>query len=239
MKHLLIILFAISIASCKKVNPFCIHENGNVETINKSVKDFNAIELEGIGTVIYTQDEDYSVKVVASENIQKIIKVDVKNSKLRLGIKNRLCVLGNPEITFYVSSPEIEEFKVEGSGNIEIKNKFESHDLKMSVEGSGDIIANNLVVNYLETEISGSGTIIVKSDEEMNYLKADIAGSGDIDAINFYVKNAEINISGSGNCMVNVENQLDVEITGSGNVRYKGTPAIISEITGSGKISSY
>jgi hypothetical protein len=78
-----------------------------------------------------------------------------------------------------------------GSGEIQVAGK--SNTATFGVSGSGEIAANDMEINTLNTDISGSGNI---SAHVVQLLKADVSGSGEVHYSG--APTVESNISGSG-----------------------------------------
>lgn len=257
---LLFLALLLGTVSCKKGGIFCHKANGNTVTEKRDANGFNAVSLSIDANVEITQSESYSVEITGSDNLLKILETKVKGNTLKIGFKNNKCVKGNYTINIAIQMPKLEELKVSGSGDITVKENFESSALAINISGSGDIsVPNKLIANQLKMNISGSGDIKMDSIET-NSLDCDISGSGSIDLTgvgiansedlkitgsgdlflyDFPVNNSDINISGSGTCHVNVLESLEAKISGSGDIIYKGNPTINQNISGSGSVRPY
>jgi hypothetical protein len=126
------------------------------------------------------------------------------------------------------------DIDVEGSGNIDMKGKFQN--LKTQVEGSGDVDLSVVVANQAEFNISGSGEIKVNGKAQT--VRASISGSGDLMANNLETDKCTVHVSGSGEAQVYVKSQLDASASGSGDISYRGNPVqVSSHSSGSGDIN--
>lgn len=241
---MLIALLTVS-TSCmqtKRINP-----SGNYVTKDIKVEDFSSIALIGSEDVTYTQSTDgkYSVKVYTSDNIFELLDIKTEKGCLQISLKEGFTVDGfNNPIKVIVSSPNVDELNILGSGNFTFKGPFKTDKLSLSILGSGDINGANLICNKLETSVKGSGNIKVEKviGKEVD---ADIMGSGDIvltgtsEASSFNViGSGNINAgglksevvkatsTGSGDISCHAIKTLKPDITGSGNINYKGKPAV-------------
>ena len=123
---------------------------------------------------------------------------------------------------------------VAGSGDINLKGKFQS--LKSHVRGSGDIDLAAVVTNSAEFAISGSGEI--KASGKAPIMEASISGSGNLDARDFETDQCKIRVSGSGDAQIYAKTGLDARTSGSGDISYRGNPVKVStHNSGSGSVS--
>lgn len=233
------LIVALSLGSCKKGGVFCYSGNGTETTETRIVNDFSKIDLGLPAELIYTQADNYSVQIEASENLLEFIKTDVKLNTLRIDFKNNKCYKEKNPIKIYVSSPTIKGFSISGSGTVTSKNKLTSNDLDLNISGSGDMFLDSLDIQNLDVKISGSGELDANGINTIESEKISISGSGKMNLFNLPALSSDVSVSGSGNCDVNVTNTLTVDISGSGNLRYKGTPTVKSNVSGSGSISPF
>ena len=105
---LIIAIAASTFVSCKKNGGFCFKGNGDIVTEERDLSDFTQISLSTSADVYYTQADEYSVKVEASQNLMEIIETKVEGSKLKIKRKKGTCLRGNNPIRIYVNSPDIE-----------------------------------------------------------------------------------------------------------------------------------
>ncbi len=235
----LVIFGALALTSCKKDGLFCKKGNGTIVTEERTVSGFSEISLGLNADLIYTQSDEYSVTIEASENLMKYIETDLKGSVLDIDFKNGKCFNIKKSIAITISSPYMNRFKVSGSGSITSKRLLTTNELDVKVSGSGKMYLDSLNINELNSVISGSGDITAASINEVTTQTVKISGSGSVDYLDMPTLSSHVKVSGSGNCDVNAINSLNVNISGSGSVRYKGTPTISSTVSGSGSIKVY
>jgi hypothetical protein len=209
------------------------NETGNVITENRTVATFTGIGLECHATVYFTQGDEQSVKVEASDNIMSHILTVVKDHSLDIKLEDGFKT--HESITVYVTVKELCQLAVAGSGKIIGKSHVNCDNMTLSVAGSGNINADirSLAVKM---SVSGSGGLDISGTTTSMDIK--IAGSGNVDAKDLQAINSTVSLTGSGSSTINTKEELNVSITGSGGVRYVSEPAKIkSNITGSGNVS--
>ena len=206
---------------------------GNVITENRTVTTFTGISLECHATVYFTQGDEQSVKVEASDNIMSHIVTVVQDRsldiKLEDGFKTR------EPITVYVTVKELCQLAVAGSGKMIGKSHINCDNMSLGVAGSGDITAD---IRSLAVKISVSGSGGLNLSGTTTSMDIKIAGSGNVNAKDLQAINSTVALTGSGSSIINTKEELNVSITGSGGVRYVSEPAKVkSNITGSGNVS--
>ena len=229
----------ITAVSCKKGGLFCYKSDGTSVSELRDHQDFSEIHLSMAATVYVTQSTEYSVEVVAAENLLPIIETEQKGDKLEIDLKRGKCLKGSSDVKVYISTPNIEELNISGSGSIYVDNYLSTQSLKINISGSGDVDIDSLSNERLEINISGSGEVEMTSLDTAQTQEIDISGSGSISALYAPALQSDIHISGSGGCDVHVIESLDANISGSGDVRYLGNPNVTSNISGSGSVSPY
>jgi hypothetical protein len=191
---------------------------GQGPKVKKELKlsSFQSIGLGVKGTVYLTKGPQ-KVTIEGQENIIDELEKDVENGSWNIGFGNYKKVRNYDELTIYISLPTVEKLSIGGSGAIIAKDAFED-------------------LGELGLSIGGSGTIEFKGSADS--AKISIAGSGDVRASELRAGSCKVSIAGSGDAAVEVNGELNVSIAGSGKVKYKGNPRIKTSVAGSGTVSS-
>ena len=203
--------------------------------------------------VYITQGNEQKVEAKGQANIIDALKTNVNNNTFTGDLKNGS--YAEFDLTMYITIPDLESISNDGSGTIFLTS-LTTEDLKLKIDGSGDIkvsdlldIADdtkleiagsgNLDITELQTEnvdikIDGSGEIFLTGNADDAELKID--GSGDFVGFNFECNNYTVKSDGNGDAEIFVNNELVVNIDGSGDVKYKGDPNIQISDDGSGRL---
>ncbi|MGB1241044.1 MAG: head GIN domain-containing protein [Chitinophagales bacterium] len=245
-----LLFFVLLFPSCELD---CTKGSGDVISETRIVDFFDEIEMRGSFDLRLTQADEFSLVIEGEDNILPLIDTRV-NSQDRLIIDMDGCVRTNERIVLFVSAPNIEEIRVDGSGDVFAVTTLDFNSLKIDINGSGDVDIDSLFTNFAEINIDGSGDVMVDYIDAVtinvevqgsgdidfagfsNDFNVDIEGSGKVDALNLITETCEIDISGSGDCEITATDELDIIIRGSGSVYYRGDPVITSSIAGSGDI---
>lgn len=234
VRTLAFFLFSFLVSSC--TNWFGITGSGNIVSENRTVTDFNSVEVASSADVEIIEGDTYSVEVSDYENIIQYLSLKVVDHKLIIYVDPSTTILTNSKAKVMITMPDtLKSLSIIGSGDIKINSAFKDIE-QMSISGSGNIDATlRLEIRNLEATILGSGNISAKGNAES--VKAVISGSGDIDLSDLQAYNADCTISGSGNIDVYVNNELKAKIIGSGDINYYGNPKTVNSNTdGSGDV---
>ncbi len=196
--------------------------NGNVRTEKRNPGNFNAVKTSGSIDIEITNGDAYAVSVEDDDNILPIIVTEVEGGILNVHFKNGYSI-NNDHAKVYVIAPSLNRLSVSGSGNITAKDVVKNSDkIEVDVSGSGDIKAA-VDAPAIEAEISGSGNISLTG--RTKDFTASISGSGDLKCSDLQSENASVSVAGSGNAHVFASVHLKASVAGSGDVFYRGNPA--------------
>ncbi len=222
------ILFSCNLARLKHVKG-----NGNVVTETRDVMRTDKIKVSGIIDVELSQGPA-SVKIEADENIAPFVVTRMEEGYLAIRIRDHVVLNDVTKLKVYISTGQLKEVRLSGSGNIIGKGKFTGADkLKVKVSGIGNL---SLAVNApdVEAEISGSGSIALAGETRNEQVQ--ISGIGEYKADSLKAESVTIKISGSGNARVFADKNLAVKISGIGSVYYSGAATVTQKISGSGEV---
>ncbi|WP_028978377.1 head GIN domain-containing protein [Sporocytophaga myxococcoides] len=223
---LLFIQFSASCGRCKK-------GSGDIASIERSLPQFNGVEINGSFDVHIKKDSVQKVVITADDNILPIIDTEVENGILEIEIDDDECLRKSSKVDVYISIPSLRKVRLNGSGNVNGDGQFTGDEMDVSINGSGNISLNFNGEN-LKSKIDGSGNITLSG---ISYNSShEINGSGRINAKNTESQKVNAKINGSGSISVNAIQTLKVNISGSGAVGYIGNPVTDVSVSGSGKV---
>ncbi|WP_143305043.1 head GIN domain-containing protein [Chitinophaga vietnamensis] len=221
-------------SSCNVVGQFRVKGSGNVIKEERKISSFHRLKVDGSMNVELSQGDTKAV-VEADDNIVPVIElVNDGNGTLTVRFKRNTSISTHHDITVYLTSNEVDDIALAGSGDLKFNNKFSSkEDVKISLTGSGNV-NGAIAAPAVKASISGSGNIHISG--ETRDVNVSIAGSGDFFGEELMAENASVKIMGSGDARVHASVKLDAKIAGSGDVKYKGTPQVSSSVAGSGTV---
>ncbi|MEO0332345.1 MAG: head GIN domain-containing protein [Bacteroidota bacterium] len=210
-----------------------VRGSGNVITEGRILDSFSRIEVEGAANIFISQGSDQTIEIEADDNIVPIITTKVRGDELE--ISSSQGYRSNNPVNVYVTIPEIEGIRIDGSGDVFGETSLGGNELELEIEGSGDM---DLEVFYTQLSVESSGSGDFQMFGEVDDQNIRISGSGNYQARDLDSKNCDIRITGSGDAAVAASEFLKAEIRGSGNIRYYGSPEVDSSVSGSGNIIS-
>jgi hypothetical protein len=208
--------------------------SGDVKSENRPASEAKRIKVSGDMDVFILQGPP-SIRVEADDNILQYIETAMRDNWLEIKTRDDININTSSDIKVYVTTPEITDLSVSGSGNIKSDQKFSTDDkASFNISGSGDITAA-INAPKVETHITGSGDLRISG--ETKDAEIHISGSGNYDGRDLKAENVDVSIAGSGDADVFAENKLKASVAGSGNVKYKGNATVDTHIAGSGAVT--
>ncbi len=231
--RMVLMLVSVSLISFSCVLMGGVRGNGNLETRFLDLKDFSKVEFDGSMNATITEGDEFVVKVTTDSNLFEKLEAKVDREKLSVGFKSG--INSYTEYKVDITMPTIESLEIDGSADTRLLGFDNLENLRIEINGSGDVEADLKVNEKLECDISGSGSISLKGEAEKLVYSGN--GSGDLRALDLRAKFGKIDCSGSGDAKVNVSKELKASLSGSGSIRYQGEPKNLSiSSSGSGSI---
>lgn len=173
--------------------------SGNIVTDKRDLTGFKAIDVGGIFKLEVTAQQDYSVEVVADDNLQPIIKTEIDGDVLRISSDRHIKSHG--PILIKISAPDIENVEASGASNVNV---------------------SNLKNAEFAIDTSGASKVAVQGETEL--LNIDVSGASNINAEGLKAGNARVDASGASKVSVFAVDELRAEASGASKIVYTGTP---------------
>ncbi|MCU0405018.1 MAG: DUF2807 domain-containing protein [Chitinophagaceae bacterium] len=214
-----------------------IEGNGVMQTVNKSLSDYENVDISGSFKVKVIPSSESKVEFTVDENLVKYVMIDQDGDRLRIRTKNNVNLKPSRSIEVTLYGDDMEKFELAGSSTLRSEGMLENENkIEVVIAGSGDAKLD-IKTPVTKVKIGGSGK--VEMNGKTRDAKIDIAGSGDFLGETLLSENVEISIAGSGNARVFASMDLQINIAGSGDVFYTGKPANVKKnIAGSGRIKT-
>ena len=201
----------------------------------RQLESFTGIGISISADVYYTTGNSHEIRIEGKEKDVSDLITEVRDGFLQVKYEN--WKVSRSKLTIYITSKELEDVKMSGSGHFMAEEPVSSEEMELAMSGSGGITFSKLKSEEVDVKLSGSGNISLNSGsaEEMDVK---LSGSGKVNAEQFEVSEFSAAISGSGSIKIDCKEELDVKISGSGKVYYHGNPRVNSVSSGSGKVVS-
>ena len=188
------------------------HGSGNVATEKRNVSGFKTVDVGGVFQVEIVVQKEFSVEVLADDNLLPLIRTEVDDNTLHIDTECRISPTSPVRIR--ISAPDIEKLQVSGVANVTMS------DVKNSA---------------LAVDTSGASKIAITG--ETSKLTIDVSGASKIDAENLKAIDASIDASGASKISVNVSGELKSDLSGASKVTYTGTPTnVVTKKSGAGGV---
>ncbi len=235
MKSLIPLLFLfLLITNCMVVDLGSSRGDGIAVTEIRPLSSFSRVDLECAVHLTIKSGPEYAAYVTSDGNLSGYFHTDAFGGVLTVGLTGAIDPVVTPEIVIMV--PDIQTVIHNGNGTVEILEGGHFPNLKLQLNGGGDIHFSG-TATHLQAQLNGAGKIIL--DGFAALLTVDLRGSGEVSAENLLVEDADVELSGSGNIYLDLdyESNLNLVLSGSGNVEWWGAPkGLYYNLIGSGKI---
>jgi hypothetical protein len=204
-----------------------------------SVRNFDAIEHNGVGTIEIIQTSgEYYVKVSGTERLVNATTVTVEDRGLKIGQESNNHGSRSAEhLNIVIGMPSLKSVLSRGVGNITI-NGLNQKSLSIETRGVGNIKISGLKCENLDVDSRGVGNATISGKAEK--VKLSSRGVGNIDTLNLIAKNVTAESRGVGNINCYASESIDATSHGLGNIKYKGNPSMKNISTsGMGHVKSY
>lgn len=227
--HLLISLVACDNAG---TTSDCNEGSGIIIFDTLKTEVYSSVLIESRCNIYFKQAETMMSILETDDNIRPMLNILTGSQLLKITPTEFICPT---RFNLYLSMPEVNTFRMRGSGTIQNQSTINSSILETIIEGSGDVVLADVHTEFFSSKIVGSGNI--HSSGTTDICAIEVFGSGNISIENLAAREVVCTLEGSGNIRVNARESLTIRILGNGNVYYKGNPSKLDVIiSGSGSI---
>lgn len=219
-----------------------LKEDRRQVTQNRTVGYFSKVESRGSADIRFVQGKGSSVRIVGPKSAVDNIVVENRGDALTITHKsgNRLFNTDNGDVTIYITSPDLTDVSLIGSGSFKAEGNIDTDNLRVLVKGSGDVDFHNVVCDGATFETRGSGDIEVSAIDARS-AKVSCIGSGDVEIKSLKADNADFLVRGSGDINTVLKNVATISMStyGSGDIdaRMIGCGSATAATYGSGDIT--
>ena len=225
MKKIFIALSCVLLlASCHMVLKPSVKRGEPVKISKKEVpvKAFEQVAIAGSFDVFYEQGDSATVRVEGPEDALEEVDIRIDGKTLYISQKEHSGIFNIPkglgEIDVYITSADLINVEIAGSGDFKSSKKIDTDRLSLSVAGSGEIELADVICDGVKAEIAGSGDVSVHNLVTGD-TKLSIAGSGDMDFHFSQGGKVSVEIAGSGDVKLSGKvTGTDFDIAGSGTI---------------------
>jgi len=211
--------------------------SGKVVTERRAASGFQAVHLKGAMKVVIRQSGKEAVELSGDDNLLPMIETAVVMldgvPTLEIGTKKGASYTTRTRMVVTVDLVDLKAVSIGGSGDV-VADGIRTSDLRLKIDGSGNVRMNQLDAGAMAVNVAGSGDVALAG--KSGKLSISIAGSGDVVTRDLAAEDVSISIAGSGDARVNARKTLNVSIAGSGDVDYTGDAVVKTSIAGHGSV---
>lgn len=232
------------VASCKSERKLLGVLDSESITDVRGLNGFEKVEINGSPSVNYTQADTFSVIVKGPKDVADNILTEVTDRTLKIRNRGKLGIINVSvsdvgEAIVYVTSPDITDIRLNGSGDFFSNSKIDSDEMNIQLRGSGDINIEDMICDGCHASVVGSGDLNLKRLEAKD-VSASLVGSGNINLGLWKVDVTRLKLMGSGDIDADFNagsKSVDCELRGSGDITLTGDVSHFSQHkSGSGDV---
>lgn len=209
-----------------------VHGDGKVIKETRVVSSFDGIDVSGAFNIYLRQGPNEEVIIEADENLQTIIRAEVRGSTLV--IDTRKPINHPTSLNVYITFKDLKKVEVSGAVDIVTENKVTLNDFSLHTSGASDV---RMEVTAQKLDLNSSGASKLRLAGTATDVTADLSGACDIYGFDLVCENFTVDMSGAGKAQIHVTKKINAEISGAGSIRYKGNPSVINQsVSGAGSI---
>ena len=222
-----------------------------ISTEAEIAQPFNTLVVNGDIDVVFDQQEEVSARIYGSENLVKLVRVNVNKGALYIGFDQPVIIRGRKDLQVRVTGPELSKIVTSDKGEVEIPRGLITQDLEIEASDRAEVSLKRVEAGNILVNASGRADVSVERILKANTLIARSSGhaelefSGvadkvelenrsreDIDAGDLRAQFVSASAYGWGDISCRASEELTASAHSWGKVEYEGFP---KELHKSGK----
>ena len=196
-----------------------IRGNGNVVKEERTVSNFEAIEVSHGIEVLVNQDTFEKVVVETDSNIQKILKTEVSGGTLKIFMEEG--VLHARSLRVYVTVKQLKSVDTGSGAHVKSESKINAADLKMS-SSSGSGIKMEVACDKLTAESSSGSHLKVEGIAKS--INADSSSGASLDASGLVAEKGQLSSSSGSHLEAQITKEIKAEASSGAGITVTGNP---------------
>ena len=229
IKYLVVIILTFLLSSCQFSTNFSsgVKGNGNVETVERPINDFNQIKVSRGLDVYLTQADEIELRVQADENLHDIIMTKVENNILHIYADENIGTSSARKVL--VNFINVNKISSTSGAEIFSTNTFKIEDIELK-STSGSQMEIDITANVIECNTTSGSQI--KLSGTANKLYADATSGSSIKADNLQALVSDVKATSGASIRVNASEELIAKATSGAGIKYEGNPEKITKNSG-------
>ncbi len=199
--------------------PGFTHLSGEIVTDQRSVPDFNGIEVSSGIELILSQGQQQHVSVKADKDLQDEIRTVVRDGILKIYCEHSFW--HRPEITVEVTFTNIDQLRASSGSNVKSTQTLNFDHLKF---GSSSGCNVDISIKAVSVDLSSSSGANIHLEGSTDDLSINGSSGCNVKLQDLEADNVTINSSSGANIFVTANKSIDVDSSSGSNIYVKGNP---------------
>ncbi|MFO7997709.1 MAG: head GIN domain-containing protein [Bacteroidales bacterium] len=234
MKFSLVLCFIVSITSFTVSGQWRgISGSGTVISQSRAVSGFDEINVGGAFDLFIEIGPDWSVEVVADDNIIDRIETNTRGKALHIELERGTNIRRYKELKVFVTLPEIRHIRASGASTVVCEDPVRQSVVKLSASGASDI---KISVHADEVYANSSGASDIHIGGYAAFAEVKASGSSDFRGSDFECAVAVVKLSGSSDMRATITDRVNGQLSGSSDLHIHGNPEVNVQTSGSSDV---
>jgi hypothetical protein len=206
--------------------------SGKARTEEREIGSVRRVSVSGAAKIIVTEGDTEKLTVEADDNLLPLLRSDVRNGTLYLGVKEPYRVQTKKEIRYrlQIRRGAVERIELSGAVEGEVTSWNADRGL-LELSGSSRVRVSRLYSRTLLARVSGAAKVKIE-DGTVGEQKTEISGAAEYDASRLATRHTRVEASGATRVYVRAEERLDIAASGATHIEYEGKPEVRQELSG-------
>jgi hypothetical protein len=220
-----LIAFTFSTVSCIPH----IHGNGKVVKEERTLSNFEALEVSNGINVLVTQDAFEKVVVEVDENLLKILKTEVHNGILKIFLEEN--ILHAKQLKVYVTLKQLKSLHTRSGSSVKSENKITADNLKMS-SSSGSRLSMEVSCGQLSAETSSGSSMKIAGTVQS--FQAESSSGSRLNASGLMAENGKLSSSSGSRMDAQITKEIKAHASSGASISVLGNPPVKDTNSSSG-----
>lgn len=198
----------------------------------RAVSDFEAVSLEGVGTLVLEQGDTESLTITAEPHVLARIETVVEAGTLF--IRPVESFETDQPIRYDLTLMALTRLAVAGAGQVEAA-QLTADELTIELSGSAMVAIDSLAATALDLVAGGSAELTLAGTVDQQTVH--LSEASHYTAPNLASRVAAVTVEAAAQATVAVSEELEAEVGGAGSISYLGDPRVSQLITEAGSLT--
>jgi hypothetical protein len=197
----------------------------------RPVSGFDAVSLDGVGTLLLTQGETEALTIEAEPHVLERIESVVEAGTLY--IRPVESFETDQPIVYHLSLIQLTRLAVAGGAQVEAA-ALTAEELRLELSGSAVVGLDHLTVTTLDLVAEGSAQLALAGTVDQQTVL--LSSASYYTAEHLESRIASVTVEGASQATVAVSEQLEAAVSGASSINYLGDPQVSQVVSGAGSL---